>query len=131
MSFVFHQIPRVDIGAPANAIEYHPALLAHADDNGTASAANSMIPPAQVRGSFSALSDTEDSDLSDDYMSDDSIGSDESDLEAITASMSPTERAEYERFGAEYSGPELDERSASRLLVLMLHASACPCRYVL
>ena len=29
------QIPRIDIGAPANAIEYHPALLAHAEEHGT------------------------------------------------------------------------------------------------
>lgn len=87
-----------------------------------------MMPLTQVKGSFSAMSDTDDSDLSDEYMSDDSIGSDESDLEALTASMSPAERAEYERFGAEYNGPELDEKVASRLLVLMLHASTCPCR---
>jgi hypothetical protein len=31
----------VDIGAPANAIEYHPALLAHADEN----AATTTAPP--------------------------------------------------------------------------------------
>ena len=32
------KVPRIDINAPTNAIEYHPALLAHAEDgcnNGT------------------------------------------------------------------------------------------------
>jgi hypothetical protein len=128
----------VDIGAPANAIEYHPALLAHADENAGGSDANNVMPvrPSTVKVPFpanieaNAASDIDSSDLSDDDLfSEDSLGSDESDPEAL-ASMSPGEKAEIEKFGDEYQGPAMSDESSSRLLLLMLHASTCPCRYV-
>ena len=136
VSFLLQKIPRVDINAPANTIEYHPALLAHADDAAGSAAHSVMLMPAShvnatfpVANTGTATTESEDSDITDEDLSDDSLGSDESDLEAL-ASLSPADRAEYERFGAEYKGPTLSEESASRLLILMLHASTCPCRYV-
>lgn len=63
------------------------------------------------------------------YMSDDdSLYSAEFDPEAV-ASMSPSEQAENERFGMEYGGPTLTDGEASRLLILMGHASSCPGRH--
>jgi hypothetical protein len=63
------------------------------------------------------------------YMSDDdSLYSVEFDPEAV-ASMSPSEQAENERFGMEYGGPMLTDGEASRLLILMAHASSCPGRH--
>jgi hypothetical protein len=154
----FQKVPRIDITSPANAIEYHPALLAHAEENasgrggGGASAtahgpgvmhihpshipssttfpiSNSMpnrrypVPPSD--SDSSDLSDISDGDLSDDsYDSDDS-------LDALMGILSPAEQAENEEFGFEYSGPKLTDDEASRLLVLMSHASTCPGRYVL
>ena len=124
----------MDINAPANTIEYHPALLAHAEDHSAVAAAAAaaaaaskaaMAAQAAQLTSEDAGTDSDDSDLTDEDLSEDSLASDESDLDAI-ASMSPAEQAEYERFGAEYKGPVLPNSSASRLLVLMLHASTCP-----
>jgi hypothetical protein len=63
------------------------------------------------------------------YLSDDdSLYSVELDPEAV-ASMSPSEQAENERFGMEYGGPILTDGEASRLLILMAHASSCPGRH--
>jgi hypothetical protein len=63
------------------------------------------------------------------YLSDDdSLYSAEFDPEAV-ASMSPSEQAENERFGMEYGGPSLTDGEASRLLILMGHASSCPGRH--
>jgi len=68
------------------------------------------------------------SDLSDDdWEDDDSLGSDQTDVEAL-ASMSPAEKAEVERFGDEYTGPKLSDTESARLLILMAHASTCPCQ---
>jgi hypothetical protein len=62
------------------------------------------------------------------YLSDDdSLYSVDFDPEAV-ASMSPSEQAENERFGMEYEGPTLTDSEASRLLILMAHASSCPGR---
>jgi hypothetical protein len=133
------QIPRVDIAAPANAIEYHPALLAHADENGGSSQAPApesvvLTPPNIDSASDDSIGDF-DSDLSDDdgLLSDDDEESlfdsseDDSDLDDFAA-MSPADRAEHEKFGLEYDGPKLTEKESARLLNLMLHASTCPCR---
>jgi hypothetical protein len=57
---------------------------------------------------------------------DDSLGSDLSDNEPLIR-RSPAEVAERERFGDEYKGPVCDDEEASRLLLLMGHASTCPC----
>ena len=146
-------MPRVDITAPANAIEYHPALLAHAEEGGSgggggSSAANGPgvmhINPSHISSSttfpmmarmfpapFSdSESDSDLSDLSDSDLSDDSLDSIDLDLENL-GDLSPAEQAENELFGLEYNGPTLSDDEASRLLVLMAHSSTCPGRYVL
>lgn len=140
--FFFHKIPRIDIGAPANAIEYHPALLAHADESAGA-AEPSAAPTSQgsivkapipsTSGDCMDYSDVDDSDLSDEdgLLSEDSLDLDSDESEAAgTENMSPAEQAELEKFGAEYDGPKFSDSEAARLLNLMLHASSCPCRYV-
>lgn len=72
-------------------------------------------------------SDSDLSELSDGSLSDCSLASIESDfdLQALT----PAEQAEHEAFGHEYKGPNLSENHTARLLVLMQHASTCPCRH--
>ena len=151
------QIPRIDISAPANAIDYHPALLAHADDNnngGSSSSAPVAAPTPTVQvvhvaqpttaftGSSSkdhafvdgldSDSDSELSELSDDSLSDDSFESDDDDEESLDfQAMSQAEQAEHECFGEEYTGPVLSEDEASRMLVVMAHASTCPCNHKL
>jgi hypothetical protein len=137
-----NQIPRVDISAPANTIEYHPALLAHADENG----GSTPTPPAAIVKPVTTVSapvtsvpkcgndsDSFGSDLSDDdldgLLSDtDSEGSGEIGMERIDA-LSPAEQAENEYFGVEYKGPKLKDSEAARLLILMGHASTCPCKH--
>ena len=123
------QIPRLDISSPSNAIEYHPALLAHAatDDSGKNSnkaVSVSAVPKhynrshevgsAPKSGSFDLLN--EDLDFS---------GSD-SDESEFGENMSPAAQAENEDFGKNYSGPKFTDYDASRLLILMAHASTCP-----
>jgi len=143
------QIPRVDIAAAANAIEYHPALLAHADDNNAAPEAVLLPPPsppapavpavpASDNGSGDESDLSEDGLFSDDDYDDDDDNSDDSGLSGDDSSdpenyatMSPADQAEHERFGLEYQGPVLSDEHSSALLTLMLHASTCPCRYVL
>jgi hypothetical protein len=73
------------------------------------------------------------SDVSSDYgdiSSDDDEDSFGSEFDAMEC-MSPADQAEQERFGADYSGPTLEDREASRLLILMAHASTCPCQHKL
>lgn len=120
-------------------MEYHPALLAHADEHG--GAGNACAPPAPVQvpppkpatvAKDSSDTDSLGSDLSDEdwerlNSDDDSLGSDHTDTEALTA-KSPAGKAENERFGTEYMGPKLAENESARLLILMAHASTCPCR---
>jgi hypothetical protein len=147
------QVPRIDITSPANTIEYHPALLAHADDNGAGGgggggATNVNVihlaqPQAPSSVPFSSKpfagtgkdvatwandsdSDSDLSELSDGSLSDCSYDSDDSitDLQPMT----PAEEAEHESFGDDYKGPVLLDDDSSRLLVLMAHASTCPCR---
>jgi hypothetical protein len=132
-----NQIPRIDIGAPANAIEYHPALLAHADENGGSGGHTPetvmLMPPSQLKASPTSASDTEElleSDLSDDdglLSDDDSFDCSDSDSDDVPV-MSLADQAENEKFGLEYEGPKLSDEHAARLLALMLHANTCPCR---
>lgn len=101
------QIPRIDISAPANTIEYHPALLAHADENndGDSDARNNASSVASGgmhmdvgnRGGYDSGSDSDDSEPGED-------------------------------FGKVYAGPKLESANAAQLLVLMAHASMCPGR---
>lgn len=137
-SLLLSQIPRIDIGAPANAIEYHPALLAHADENGGVGGHVPpepvvLAPPTQLKASPTSASDMDDlleSDLSDDdglLSDDDSFDCSDSDYDDVPV-LSLADQAESEKFGAEYEGPKLSDAHASRLLTLMLHATTCPCR---
>jgi hypothetical protein len=72
------------------------------------------------------------SELSDDSLSDDSLESDDDDEESLDfQAMSQAEQAEHESFGEEYTGPVLSEDDASRMLVVMAHASTCPCHHKL
>ena len=135
------QIPRIDITSPANAIEYHPALLSHLEDGGRggagsipASSAQAMAPTmpivSQIPDSANSINSESDSDLSE--LSDDniSIGSlRAAELESELQSMTPAERAEHETFGKEYEGPVLADDHAAKLLILMSHASTCPCQH--
>ena len=127
------QIPRVDIGAAANAIEYHPALLAHADENGAVAQTAPMTteidapiyaPPLDtlVEDTISLGSDVS-SGLED--VSSDDEESLEPDSDCDSFAMTPGDRAENENFGAQYTGPKLEDDDASRLLLLMAHASTC------
>jgi len=135
------QIPRIDITSPANAIEYHPALLSHLEDGGRGgggsipannaqTVAPSMPIVSQIPDSSNSINSESDSDLSE--LSDDniSIGSlKAAELESELQSMTPAERAEHETFGNEYEGPVLSEEHAAKLLILMGHASTCPCHH--
>jgi len=132
------QIPRIDINSTANIIEYHPALLSHLEDGGrglnsgsvqanTAQAVASGAMHSSGKSSLDCESDSDLSELSDDDVS---IGSLKvSSLEADIQSMTPSERAEHETFGDEYEGPRLSDEHAAKLLILMGHASTCPCHH--
>jgi len=144
------QIPRIDITSPANIIEYHPALLSHLEDGGrggnagsihvnTAQAAASatmhivsQIPGTGARKTSTVpnLDSESDSDLSELSDDDISIGSlKAAEMEADIQSMTPAERAEHEIFGNEYEGPRLSDEHAAKMLILMSHASTCPCHH--
>lgn len=136
------QIPRIDITSPANTIDYHPALLSHLEDSGrgggsiAANSAQAVAPSmpivSQVPDGANSVNSESDSDLSE--LSDDniSIGSlRAAALESELQSMTPVERAEHETFGKEYEGPVLSDDHAAKLLILMGHASTCPCQHKL
>lgn len=136
----FVQIPRIDINSPANAIEYHPALLAHLDENGgrsskgSAKAAAASADQASLAMSHPAStllgdSDSDLSELSEDDLSVYYSSSDDDSWSGPT--LSPAERAELESFGRDYRGPVLSDDHAAKLLILMSHASTCPCRHEL
>eukprot|EP00588_Corethron_pennatum_P003839 CAMPEP_0194286518 /NCGR_PEP_ID=MMETSP0169-20130528/32716_1 /TAXON_ID=218684 /ORGANISM="Corethron pennatum, Strain L29A3" /LENGTH=1138 /DNA_ID=CAMNT_0039032989 /DNA_START=309 /DNA_END=3721 /DNA_ORIENTATION=+ len=110
------QIPRIDISNPVNGIEYHPALLAHSEEedrnnqnNNNSSGAHAH--PHHLIGSPHLQNDEE--DASDASETDD----DDDDLENA------------EDFGAAYEGPVLGEGQARALLLLMDHARTCPGRH--
>lgn len=126
------QIPRIDIASPENAIEYHPALLAHANDDSAKSSKNTAtasLARINIKGFIANHSV-----MKDFSMDSSSIGSDEdlytSDSDtSLSDDMSPSTQAENEDFGLDYSGPRFNEYDASRLLIMFEHASTCPGRY--
>lgn len=144
------QIPRLDISAPANAIDYHPALLVHAacEESGKLSnKATFTIPKHYTVSSndtYSSdcdaknpsdpldlnedldfdLSDEDDDDIMFGEGDEEDDGGAEGDDDSID--LSPSARAENEDFGKKYEGPVYSEYDASRLLILMSHASTCP-----
>lgn len=63
-----------------------------------------------------------------DISTDEDCESWDSDSEGLSG-LSPADHAERERFGSEYMGPTFTDREASRLLILMGHASTCPCQH--
>ena len=142
------QIPKLDITAPANDIDYHPALLSQEDNPKVSKPSPSIAavgpqPSQTVRyinrpsphavKSFS-LSDSEVSftDESDgeggggkyDESSEEEETSYDNDMDSVTRE----DRAEREEFGQEYKGETLTEDQSRRLLVLIEHASICPGR---
>lgn len=127
------QIPRLDISSPANAIDYHPALLVHptTDESGKVSSKPVTIPLVSKQGPTTTEETIEedtdnDGSVVDDIDDKDSFGSisDESDTEESAQAV----QAQNEDFGKNYSGPKFNEYDASRLLILMGHASTCPGR---
>jgi len=149
------QVPRIDISAPANAIQYHPALLAHAEDSSSSGQSGSASVALRGKGPVSApyastgaghlVVPPKFPDLGDLYASEDetseddeavSLGGESSDdsgdddgVLGFNGSLTPAERAEAEDFGHDYAGPKLEDGEASRLLILMGHASTCPGRH--
>ena len=148
------QVPRIDISAPSNLIEYHPALLAHAEDSssgggGGGSASVSLRKGTPATGTYippssQFVSPPKYPDLGDLYASD-SESSDEEEAVSLEGEsseesedddtvlgfngpLSPAERAEAEDFGRDYAGPKMTESESARLMVLMAHASTCPGR---
>ena len=151
------QVPRVDITSPANVIEYHPALLAHADDIGGSGISGGpqahssgtgvermksgqivspeILPANQISNRKFlkyppiSMSDSEDSDFSD--LSDGPLSdfSGDSDDSEDLPPLSAAEHAENENYGHGYCGPVMADIDAKRLLVLMGHASSCPGRH--
>lgn len=129
------QIPRLDISSPANAIDYHPALLVHAntDEAGKGSSKTvsvSSVPKQCIRKSEEIIEKDTDNEGSviDDIDDKDSFDSDSEDLGV--EENTPIVQAQNEDFGKKYSGPKFNDYDASRLLILMGHASTCPGRYV-
>ncbi len=122
------QIPRLDISAPSNTIEYHPALLAHAasDDNGKGS--KQTVSVSEIRKQYTRPPDPGTAKVG---VYPEMLGSDGefsmSDTEDdIGDTSTPAGQAENEDFGKNYSGPKFEDYDASRLLILMAHASTCP-----
>jgi len=136
------QIPRLDISTPENTIEYHPALLAHAANDESAKSANKNVTTPSlanisikgymqrqtslVKGNIynnsNALGSDDDIETSD---SDDSDYDNDDDDDEMT----PSAKAEHEDFGKDYSGPKFNSYDASRLLIMIQHASTCPGRH--
>ena len=146
------QIPRLDIAAPANAIEYHPALLSHMDEGNSkmSSIDTSDHHHAQAPGVLPyhhgsylprpaphILRSYSDSDVSHTDVSDgeggngkyDESSDEEEEIDLDDAdSVTREEKIEKEEFGSEYKGEKLSDDQARRLLVLIEHASTCPGR---
>ena len=135
------QVPRLDISSPSNIIEYHPALLAHVandDKGGNKDAVQSRLPSINLKAHYSlGIQSNQNSILLKGGIqgNDMNISDDDDDLSSDSDSeygenMSPSAKAENEDFGKDYSGPKMTDYDASRLLILMSHASTCPGRYV-
>jgi len=156
------QVPRLDISSPPNAIEYHPALLAHiiVEDNNNASGGNNNNNAAGKIGLASSSAAINNNNrishnstqhsayqpstassimqinkgggpagYNGDVIDFDDVSLSDSDDSEYEENMLPAARAENEDFGHDYSGPRYTDYDASRLLVLMNHASTCPGRH--
>ena len=86
------QVPRLDISAPENTIEYHPALLAHAADDASKSSKNnnaSSLARINIKGYMSTHSAYKDCGLGSSLLaSDDELYTSDSD-NSIGDDMSP------------------------------------------
>jgi len=118
------QIPRLDISAPTNAIEYHPALLAHAnsDDAGK----GKTVSVSEIRKQYPRTPDIGISKAGIYSHGSDGEFSLSDSEEELHENMSPSAKAENEDFGENYNGPKFSDYDASRLLKIMAHASTCP-----
>ena len=141
------QIPKIDISAPMNDIEYHPALLSQEEPSKVSSKMSNTVAipglqpthtvkfihrPAQVK--CNSLSDSEVSftDESDgegtggkyDESSEEEDTTYDNDMDSVTRE----DRAEREEFGLEFKGETLTDDQSRKLLVLIEHASICPGR---
>jgi hypothetical protein len=125
------QIPRLDIASPENAIEYHPALLAHANDDSTKSPKNTAPASLAInmKGFIANHNVIKDFQMDSTSFESDDLYSSDSDTSTIGDDMSPSRQAENEDFGLDYSGPKFSDYDASRLLIMFEHASTCPGRY--
>lgn len=136
------QIPRIDITAPQNIIEYHPALLAHADDNGNGGGDGSTMMGGMALGpmhkhnprcipiSGNMVTSTHHNFIHITNLPNDSDGSeDEKGLDDDASSGESTVGDPLEEdFGKDYTGPKFTDAQARKLLILMEHASTCPGR---
>ena len=141
------QIPKIDISAPMNDIEYHPALLSQEEPSkvpskmSTSAAIPGLQPthtvkfihrPAQVKGdslsdsevSFTDESDGEGTGGKYDESSEEEDTTYDNDMDSVTRE----DRAEREEFGLEFKGETLTDEQSRKLLVLIEHASICPGR---
>lgn len=141
------QIPKIDISAPMNDIEYHPALLSQQEPSKVSSKMSNTVAipglqpthtvkfihrPAQVKGNSLSDSEVSFTDESDgegtggkyDESSEEEDTTYDNDMDSVTRE----DRAEREEFGLEFKGETLTDDQSRKLLVLIEHASICPGR---
>ena len=85
------------------------------------------LSPAKYPGKYNQDDWSDDDDLD---LDDDELDLDSDDDATTILPLSAISKAENEDFGKIYDGPEFSKLDASRLLILMRHASTCPGRYV-
>ncbi|GMH83012.1 hypothetical protein TL16_g09454 [Triparma laevis f. inornata] len=106
------QIPRIDINAPNNLMDYHPALVAHELEDGEEGHSHLLPTPnltttTDENGGMALLTSTQ--------------------PEESSSSESEGEEDPGEDFSdANYEGPRMSQKEAARLVVLLNHARNCP-----
>ncbi|GMH49843.1 hypothetical protein TrRE_jg10597 [Triparma retinervis] len=103
------QIPRIDISLPANAINYHPALVAHENDEDGEGGHHHLVFKGPIDDSNKGMSlgvgVVEGGESESDSDSDSETGED---------------------FGQTYEGPKFTPDEANKLVRLFSHARTCP-----
>mmetsp|Transcript_23482 Transcript_23482/g.48876 ORF Transcript_23482/g.48876 Transcript_23482/m.48876 type:complete len:788 (+) Transcript_23482:160-2523(+) len=105
------QIPRIDINLPTNAINYHPALVAHENDEDNEGGHHHLVFKGPIDDSNKGMS----------------LGVGVADGEDESESDSDSDTGED--FGEGYKGPTFTTDEASRLAKLFQHARTCPGRH--
>ncbi|GMI11506.1 hypothetical protein TrVE_jg10569 [Triparma verrucosa] len=106
------QIPRIDINAPNNLIDYHPALLAHELEDSEEGHSHLLPTPnltttTDENGGMALLTSTQE--------------------EESSSSESEGEEDPGEDFSEKgYKGPRMTKSEAARMVVLLNHARNCP-----